>query len=206
MNYPFTVAQFLEVFGIYNQAVWPMQIVFYLAALLVALLILKRYPISDRAISLVLSFFWLWMGIVYHLVFFSSINPVARIFGGVFILQGVFLLYQGVIKNKMDFSRTSGWYLYLGFFFMVFGTVIYPFLGYLFGHSYPNSPTFGLPCPTTIFTIGTFLVARKIPRYLMIIPVLWTLVGSMAALSFGITQDYFLAISGLVAIFYIVRK
>ncbi|WP_394339066.1 DUF6064 family protein [Methanosarcina sp. UBA289] len=30
---------------------------------------------------------WLWMGIVYHWSFFASINPVAHIFGVLFVLR-----------------------------------------------------------------------------------------------------------------------
>ena len=74
MNLPFTVEQFLDVFGIYNQAVWPMQIFLYVFALIAIVLAIKKFNNSDRIISIILAFFWLWIGIVYHFVFFSSIN------------------------------------------------------------------------------------------------------------------------------------
>src|SRR6478735_636787 len=46
----------------------------------------------------------------------------------------------------------------------------------------PAVPTFGLPCPTTIFTIGVLLFAKApVPRSAFIVPVLWALVGSTAA-------------------------
>ncbi|WP_414541485.1 DUF6064 family protein [Nostoc sp. CCY0012] len=30
---------------------------------------------------------------------------------------------------------------------------MYPLIGYALGRIFPTSPTFGVPCPTTIFTV-----------------------------------------------------
>lgn len=48
-----------------------------------------------------------------------------------------------------------------------------PSLGVAIGHTYPAQPTFGLPCPTTIFTFGLLLWVRPpVPWSLLVIPVL----------------------------------
>jgi hypothetical protein len=58
------------------------------------------------------------------------------------------------------------------------------------GHRYPGMPTFGLPCPTTIFTIGMLtLIKSPQPRMVMIVPVLWCVVGVQAAFLLGVPQD-----------------
>jgi len=76
--------------------------------------------------------------------------------------------------------------------------VIYPVLGYFLGHVYPNSPTFGAPCPSTIFTFGLLLwTTTRIRWYLLVIPCLWALVGSSAALTLGIYEDTGLLISAI---------
>ncbi len=86
----------------------------------------------------------------------------------------------------------------LGGLFILYGLIIYPTLGYFLGHVYPTSPTFGAPCPTTIFTFGLLLwTDRVFPRYVIGIPLLWSLIGFMAALSFTISEDYGLLITGL---------
>jgi hypothetical protein len=78
--------------------------------------------------------------------------------------------------------------------------LIYPVLGYFLGHVYPHSPTFGLPCPTTIFTFGLLLWAdNKVPKYLLVIPLLWSLIGFLAAFQLGVLEDVMLLITGLVA-------
>jgi hypothetical protein len=54
---------------------------------------------------------------------------------------------------------------------VVFALVLYPVIGYTFGHIYPSSPTFGLPCPTTIFTFGIFLWSdKRLPVAILVIP------------------------------------
>jgi len=68
MKLPFTLEQFLDVFRQYNTAVWPMQIVLILLALLTVYFSTKKKSHSDKIIVITLAFFWLWMGIVYHLV------------------------------------------------------------------------------------------------------------------------------------------
>jgi hypothetical protein len=72
-------------------------------------------------------------------------------------------------------------------------------LGIKSGHVYPASPTFGLPCPTTIFTFGILLWNEgKIPKVILFIPLLWVLVGFAAAIKLGITEDISLLISGVI--------
>ncbi|HXV44590.1 MAG TPA: DUF6064 family protein, partial [Anaerolineae bacterium] len=65
---------------------------------------------------------------------------------------------------------------------------------------YPQSPTFGLPCPTTIFTFGLLLwTDHRFPKYLLVIPVIWSLFGLSAAVQLGVLEDIMLLITGLVA-------
>ena len=90
---------------------------------------------------------------------------------------------------------------------ILYALIVYPFLGYFLGHRYPYSPTFGLPCPTTIFTFGILLTAnRKVPVLVLIIPVIWSVIGFFAAISFGILEDTGLLVSGILAAILILRN
>ncbi|HXV99120.1 MAG TPA: DUF6064 family protein, partial [Anaerolineae bacterium] len=157
MNLPFTPEQFFNVFAQYNLAVWPLQIVIYLLAITALLLSVKKTRYSDRIISAILAFFWLWIGIAYHLTFFTSINQGAYLFAGLFIGQGILFFVTGVWHQKISFKPHLNVYSIAGAVFILYGLLIYPILGYFLGHTYPQSPTFGLPCPTTIFTFGLLL-------------------------------------------------
>jgi hypothetical protein len=72
MGLPFTVEEFMGVFEKYNVAVWPMQIILVLIAILALFFSLKKFSYSDKMISAFLGFFWLWTGVVYHFTFFTK--------------------------------------------------------------------------------------------------------------------------------------
>lgn len=206
MKLPFSTEQFLEVFRNYNLAVWPAQIVLWLLAVMVIILAVKPQAFSGKYISGLLAFFWLWMGIVYHLMHFTEINKGAYLFGGLFIVQGILFWMVGVWQNKLAFRFQPNVYGLTGAVLLLYALLIYPVLGYALGHIYPTSPTFGLPCPTTIFTFGILLWAdKKLPFFLLIIPLLWSVIGFMAAVSLGIKEDIGLLIAGLLAGFLIFR-
>jgi len=207
MKLPFSVEQFLEAFKNYNQSVYPMQIVFYLLAATVILLSIKKIANADRIINVILSFFWLWMGIVYHLFYFAQINKAAYLFGGIFILQGLLFFYYGVLNSKLSYKFRFDKLGWAGVLLITFALIIYPFLGYVFGHSYPASPTFGLPCPTTIFTFGILMwFDKKMPLSILIIPFIWSIIGFFAALKLGVHEDIGLLIAGILGIIMIALR
>lgn len=204
---PFSSEQFLEVFGKYNLDVWPMQIVLYLLAIVAFIMTAFRFKNSDSYINGILAFMWLWMGIVYHWWHFSPVNPAAYLFGILFVLQGLIFLWFSILKkDALVYSFNLNLSGIAGIVFLLFSLLVYPRLSVYFGHSYPESPTFGLPCPTVIFTLGMLLFAEEaFPKFVPIIPFLWSLIGFSAAISLGIKEDIGLlvaGISGLVLLFF----
>jgi hypothetical protein len=196
---PFTVDQFMHVFKLYNLSVWPTQIILNILALVAIFLAIKKYRFSDRINSGILGFLWLWVGIVYHLVHFTSINKAAYLFGVLFIMQAFIFIYAGIVKDHLSFNYQTNIYGITGVVFLLYALILYPELGHLFGHIYPKSPTFGLPCPTTIFTFGLLLwTDKKIPKYIVIIPFLWSIVGFSAAVNLKVYEDFGLLITGIV--------
>ena len=196
---PFTVAEFLSVFERYNNAVWPAQLAFYLMALLAIGLTFKDTKASNKTVSIILAVLWLWMGVVYHLLFFSRINRAAILFGAVFIAQSIVFIFISGLRETVLFRFRRDLRGILGAVFIVYALVIYPLLGMSFGHNYPAAPTFGVPCPTTIFTFGILLsAASRIPVYALIIPLIWSVFGFWAALSLGMIEDFGLLITGVI--------
>lgn len=147
------------------------------------------------------------MGLAYHLAFFSSINPLAYAFAGLSLVAAGFFLWQGVVRRQLEFKLNAGARTPAGLGLIVFALVVYPIWSYFAGHRYPALPTFGLPCPTTIFTIGllAFLVAPY-PRSPFVVPVLWCFVGSQAAFIFDVPQDLGLVVAGVVGIVLLARS
>lgn len=90
---------------------------------------------------------------------------------------------------------------------IVFALAIYPAWSVSAGHNYPALPTFGLPCPTTIFTIGVLaLSVRPYPRSPLVVPVLWSFIGIQAAFLLSVPQDISLVVAGVVGLVLIVRS
>jgi len=199
MTLPFTLEQFLSVFECYNLAVQPMQVLLNLIALAIIVLIFQRAAWRSRVIASLLAFLWAWTGIAYHLVFFAAINPAAVPFGILCIIQAAILLVFGGLMGKLAFRNPStDWRWITGAGLIAYALVIYPLLGIALGHSYPSAPTFGLPCPTTIFTIGLMFMAFPTTRwYVLVIPLAWSFVGGSAAFKLGIREDIGLLVSGL---------
>ncbi|MGA9380755.1 MAG: DUF6064 family protein [Phormidium sp.] len=197
LGIPFTTEQFFRVFEKYNQTIFPMQVVLILVAIASVALAISRKPYANQTISGLLGFLWLWAGVVYHLIFFTEISPPAYLFGALFVFQGLLFLYEGVLKNRLSFRISQKFYGIVGAIFISYALVIYPLIGYALGRTFPASPTFGVPCPTTIFTFGLLLwTNKKFPSSLLIVPILWSLVGTSAALSFGIKEDFGLLVAG----------
>lgn len=198
---PFSTEEFLNVFGRYNSDVWPIQVAFYLFALIVLIVLFANHSMKDTIINLVLSFFWIWMGIVYHIMYFSGISPVAIAFGAVFIIQGFIFGYFGIFKSQLQYRRDKTVSSLMGTILVLYGLVIYPILSFSFGHIYPKMPTFGLPCPTTIFTFGILLFSvYRLSWYIYLIPLLWSVIGVSAAIELSITEDFALGITAVIAL------
>lgn len=203
---PFTVEEFLGVFISYNNSVWPFQFVLFLSALYVIILALKNTNYSNKVIISILIFYWSWMGLVYHILFFSRINPAAYVFGIVFILQALLLYKAGIRDKKLNFIWQNNLESYTGAILILYALIIYPLLGMYLGHSYPGNPTFGLPCPTTIFTFGILLWSiKKVPYYILIIPIIWAIFGLPAALSLGVKEDIGLIIAAILTATLLIR-
>jgi hypothetical protein len=196
---PFTTEEFLDVFGRYNEAIWPMQVVAYGLGFAAVLLALRPTRWSSRFIAAVLAAFWLWTGLVYHRAYFREINGAAVLFGALFAVQAALWVLVGVVRPRLAFRIRRDLGGLVGGLFIAYTLVGYPLLGLALGQSFPRMPTFGVtPCPVTIYTFGLLLwTERPVPRVLLVIPLAWSLLGTSAAILLGIGEDFGLVVAGL---------
>jgi hypothetical protein len=105
------------------------------------------------------------------------------------------------VRGRLRFSPVADWRGATGGILIAYALLAYPLLGWLAGHRYPRAPTFGVPCPTAIFTLGILLLAAPpVPRVAYIVPVLWAAVGSVAAFALGVPEDLGLLAAGIAAL------
>jgi hypothetical protein len=201
MALPFTVEQFHGVFRDYNTAVWPAQWFLVAMALAAVAAVLRQRPWSGVAVSAILGFLWAWIALVYHLAFFARISPPAYGFAVLSAAGAIVFIWQGVVWRRLAFQWVPGLKATAGVVLIAFALVVYPVWSAYAGHPYPATPTFGLPCPTTIFTIGLLCFAvPPTPRSPLIVPVLWCLVGAQAAFLLGVQPDLGLIAAGVVGV------
>jgi len=198
---PFTHQQFSFVFALYNGVVWPLQWLAQAAGIAMLAMALWPSPGRDRANVLLLAAMWLWTGLVYHVGFFSLINPAATTFGVVFVLQGLLLL-EAAWRGRLALGRATGLRRALGGSLLVYAVVLYPALGLWLGERVLDLPAFGLtPCPVTLATLGVLLLAGGSARaWLYVVPVAWALIGGSAAVLLDTPQDWPLLLAPLLLV------
>lgn len=193
MELPFTESAFLDLFGNYNQALWPVVATAWLVSLVLVVRV-WRNPGAGGSVLMLLAVHWLWSGVVYHWLYFRNINPAAVVFAVLFVAQGGLFAWAARSQGaRFHFDRSLR--ANLGLALVGYG-FLYPFLGLLFGLDYPRLPLFAVPCPTTLITAGLLLASSRLPRVVYLVPVLWTAIGGSAAVLLGIHADLVLLVAG----------
>lgn len=206
MNIPFTIDHFFQVFERYNAGVFPLQLVLLALGIVALLLLHFGRRLRTMSIGLILGLLWLWTGGVYHLSFFTAINKAAYGFGAIFIGQGLLFIIEA-FRGRYDYGFENDLRSKVGYFFVIFGLVIYPVISYMMALSSYRTISLGLPCPTTIMTFGFLMLTdNRFPKYLLIIPTIWAVIGTGAAINFGIYQDYVMLLVAIVANIYLIRR
>lgn len=196
MPFPFGREEFLGVYAAYNQALFPASELLSLFAFAAVCLALFPGPRRDRVASALLAWLWAWSGLIYACGFLGNLTLLGYAFGAMFTLQSALLLHLGVVRNDVKFWVHNGPRHLAGILLVFYALVAYPALAALLGHSYPQSPTFGVPTPVTIFTLGMLLLTRApYARLLFAVPMFWVLLGSWIAFELRIREDIALVVA-----------
>lgn len=207
MDLPFSENEFFDVIVDYNVAVWPAQFVLTLLAIAIVVIVLSWPERAGRVVSFGLAMLWGWIAFAYHLAFFWSINPAAPVFATVSISAAVAFVWFGGIGGRLRFEKGLSVTAILGLGVVMFALVGYPAIGEYIGHRYPAALTFGLPCPTTIFTFGILLMAAPdLSKMLIVAPLVWAVIGSAAAFALGVTQDLGLVVVAALGAYMLLRR
>lgn len=203
MQLPFARFEFLDVFAAYNHAYWPAAVLLWLLTAVALWRVSRENPGASRFLSGTLALQWGWAGVAYHWLHFREINPAAWLFGGLFVTEAVIILWLGVFRGQLTFRIGNSNRDRFALALLVFA-LLYPGVGVLTGLTYPRLPTFGVPCPTAILTIGALLLApRGAGRRAGVIPFLWAVVGGSAAFALRIGADWALLLAGGALLFHL---
>ena len=205
MQLPFTREQFFDLFAAYNAALWPALAALWTASAVVSVLLLSSGRPHDRWISALLAAHWVWSAVAYHAVFFTRINPAAWMFAALFLVQAALLFRLGVVQGHVSFARRRGAWTVVAWFLVAY-SLLYPAINAAQHGTWSRIPTFGVPCPTTIFTAGLLLLAKEASWRLSLVPVIWSVIGGSAAFLLGVRADYALPAAGLALAIDAIRR
>ena len=198
---PFTRTQFIAVFVEHNLDVWPLQVAAALLALAMIVWLLVATPTRDggRMVAAGLAALWLATAIGYHGMHFTAINPLAWAFAMLFAVQALLLMHAGVLRARLGFGSAQGLRAAAGWVLMAYAMFGYPAIGLALGARWGELPAFGLtPCPLALFTIGVLQLANPpLPRALLVVPLLWSVIGGSAALLLDMPQDLALPLAAV---------
>jgi hypothetical protein len=194
---PFTANVLFASFEQYHQALWPLPPIALLLGLGMVLLTLRPVRDGNRLIGGLLAAAWLWIGIGYYLLHFARLDFAAPLYGALFVLQGLLLLWVA-IRGRLAFRYRSGPVGWVGLALAMLA-LAWPLVDRLAGLTWQAERVVGLaPGPTTVLTLALLLlVAGRTPWHLAIIPLLSTLIAGATAWILWIPQDLVLPLAGL---------
>ena len=204
----YTTEVYLSVFAQYNAAIWPAQIIATALGVLVVLLSLRPRKGSDKIIAACLAASWLWTGVVYHMMYFTTIEGAAWAFGAAFAIEGIGFAWTGAARGRLRFRFSPSLYGWAGLGLVIYSLAATPLIGSLAGHGWLRAPMFGVaPAPVTLFTLGMLLLSeRRVPHHLAVIPLLWCLIGGTAAWLLNVAEDLALPLAGVAAMALVLWK
>lgn len=171
----FSTDTYFRLYERYNEELWPWQLLPLTAGLMVHSIIKTKRGRSGRWVAAIFALSWLWVAWGFHLQRYTTINWFAPVFAAMFLIEGVFLIWAGIVRNRLVFTapvsaqNRVGWGVY--YFSLIGQPLSVPF----FGNAWTQAGLFGTtPDPTAIATLGMLLFASNRSHWgLLIIPLTW---------------------------------
>ena len=175
----FSQTAYFRQFELYNQAIWPLQLVAILFSVAIFYALWKKPAWAGRVITGLLVVSWCWVAWAFLYQRFYQIHVIANWYALGFILQAGLLSWYGVIQNRFNVFVVSPWRTKIGSGLLFISLIIYPFIPVLTGRSWLQFEMFSLaPDPTVLATLAILFFYRS-PRVMYLIPIIWILLSGV---------------------------
>ena len=190
----------------YNEAVWPMQMLLVTAAIVLVIVAVSA-PRRSRLVMGSLAALWAYAALAYHAAFFAALTPAGYLFSALFLAEAAVLAWHGLRTRRLHLAvPPDATARIAGALLILYALIGYPALASFAGQQYPAVPTFGVPCPTTIFTFGVLVwCLRPVPWSVLVVPVAWSVIATVAALAFGVVEDFALPVAAVLTLAVLAR-
>lgn len=200
---------------LHNAAIWPAQLVALALGVAAIRLLLRQRP-AGRAVTAIFALCWAWVGWIFHLGHYATINWAANWFAAGFALQALLLLVLGVVRGDVSFARAPAQYPVVaarrtmaataqravGLALLGFGVLAQPLIGPLLGRPWAQIEAFGVtPDPTVAATLGLLLLATgRAAPVLWPLPLAWCGITGATLWSMGSPEAFLMPVIGLAAL------
>ena len=204
--------EFWHVMAAYGAGISPVQIVFYIAAILcVGWVFLKPGKIPSLCAKLYLAIAFTWTGIAFYMILAKDMAGDSHgnyVFGAAFIVVSA-LFAVDLFRQRMHFSLPpTGWQkvFTLTLIALVF---CYPLFGIAFGHHFPSLMVPGtFPCPTV--ALGLLLLTTALPQvdrviYILLLICAIPFTPFVQIARYGVYEDTILFATGIYSLILLVR-
>jgi hypothetical protein len=161
----------------YNQATWAVQVMLVVAAAYIThQVFIKPGAGTDILVKGFLSCTFAWNGIVFFLLFIR--NPISMFTGTPLFIALSILFAADIFSGKTHFRPPQeAWKRSLTIIGIAL-VFLYPVIGLLFGHRYPEMLLPMFPCPLTVFAIMLVATAApKVDRKIFVLLLPWALMS-----------------------------
>jgi len=177
---PMTPEAYFRLFERLNDALWPFEVVAFIALIAVPILLRRG---NGATAGVLCGLCWVWVAVVFQFRFHAELHWAGPYLGWVFIVQGLLLAVAGV---RGWLEAVSGVRALIGLGLMVAAFVVYPIMAPLTGRYWQGVEIAGTaPDPTAVATLGVLLLARRVPWLLVPVPVLWCLYSGVTWWALG---------------------
>ena len=200
------VETLLELLTRYNHDLWPAHVAAYLLGIVVACAALSASSSSPllvrRLPALCLGGLLIWLGIVFQGLYATDINqPLGIAYAVLFVIGGLAMIRAGVRGDLLLSTAPRPLSRFVGLTAIGYALLVYPIVGHLLGHGWPEAPLFGMaPCPTVIMVFGILALSRPCRRHLFALPIVWTLLATLPAVGRGVWEDVGMVVFGAAAV------
>lgn len=174
----FSKRTYFRLFAAYNDDIWPLHLLAVAIGMAMVAAVLRGGARPARLAACLLGLCWLWVGLVFHLRYYATINTAGAYFAAAFVVQGVLLLWLGLRRDGLAASAPPGAWREGALLFTLFGLAGYPLLAPATGRPLAQAEVFGVaPDPTAIVTLGALALAGR-HWLLWPIPLLWCAISA----------------------------
>lgn len=203
----FSPRTYYRLFELYNADIWPIQILTVMLGGAILALIRWNGVWQGRAVAAILAMCWIWIAWAFHAERYATINWAATYIAMLFVAEGLALLVVGAIRSPLRLRPSGSVVNRGGLCLFVFALLLQPAIGPLVGRTWMQAEIFGVaPDPTAVATLGVALMADRVVRNIMVVPLVWCVVSGATLWTMEAPDAFVMPVAALLGIGLLIWK